>query len=172
MLSFCYCFLSHYILFTHTQQNKNTHAHYQQVTYAIIVLRLGIVSTFLTPLEDHQCVSQSLFNAARSHVIFTAMAWFMILFGYVLPFSIALLLLTRNGYSPSIDGGDGGDHQGQFGGGVITLGTSNGAPLGTVDAMKRIEYEDLSEEHPRECCVSFFLFLSNSLLSYNFEEMK
>lgn len=90
------------------------------------------------------------------------MAWFMIIFGYVIPFSIALYLLTRNGYSPSIDGGDGsvggGDHQGQFGGGVITLGTSNGAPLGTVDAMKRIEYEDLSEDHPSECCVSSSLF--------------
>lgn len=124
--------------------------------YAIIVLRLGIKSTFFTPLEEHEsnCVTRSLYNAAKAHVLFTSIAWFLIIFGYIIPFVIAFVLLTRNGYFPE-SGGTAFDHggTGQFGG-VITLSTTNGAPLGTVDAMKTIKNEDLSEEHPRECCVS------------------
>jgi hypothetical protein len=122
------------------------------LTYAMLVLRLGISSIFLN--EGSQCpyTAKKLFNTTRIFVSITIAAWLLVLFGYLIPFCIVAILLTRNGYSPALEQNQGSNRQ-NFG--VFPLSNvHNGAPPSCIDRMKSLSVEEFREDFPRECCVS------------------
>jgi hypothetical protein len=142
------------------------------LTYAMLVLRLGISSIFLS--EGSQCpnTAKKLFNTTRIFVSITIAAWLLVLFGYLIPFCIVAILLTRNGYSPAVEQNQGSTRQNY---GVFPLShVHNGAPPSCIDRMKSLTVEEFREDFPRECCVSqvtfepkeslfiFFLHLTSS----------
>jgi len=123
------------------------------LTYAMLVLRLGITSIFLN--EGSQCphTAKKLFNTTRVFVSISIAAWLLVLFGYLIPFCIVAILLTRNGYSPASEQSQGSTSRQNFG--VFPLShVSNGAPPRCIDRMKSLSVEEFREDFPRECCVS------------------
>lgn len=122
------------------------------LTYAMLVLRLGITSIFLS--EGSQCphTAKKLFNTTRIFVSITIAAWLLVLFGYLIPFCIVAILLTRNGYSPAVEQNQGSTRQNY---GVFPLShVHNGAPPSCIDRMKSLTVEEFRDDFPRECCVS------------------
>jgi hypothetical protein len=130
------------------------------LTYAMLVLRLGITSIFLQ--EGSQCryTATKLFNTTRIFVSISIAAWLLVLFGYLIPFCIVAMLLTHNGYSPASEQNQGSRHN--FG--VFPLSNVNtGAPPICIDRMKTLSIEDFRDNFPRECCVSQV----NAILQYH-----
>ena len=122
------------------------------LTYAMLVLRVGVFSVFLT--KESQCpqTATKLFNTTKVFVSISIAAWLLVLFGYLIPFCIVAILLTRNGYSPEIE-----LRQGSRQNIVVPLSNANnGAPPGCTDMLKVVTLEDLeqNENFPNECCVS------------------
>lgn len=118
----------------------------------MIVLRIGIASVFLTHESSCPKTATTLFNTTRVFVTISVIAWLLILFGYLIPFCIVAIMLTRNGYSP---GGEDNQQGLNFG---VFPDTTNGAPSNCIRLLKTICSKDLGEEHPKECCVSSPLF--------------
>lgn len=132
------------------------------LTYAMLVLRLGISSIFLS--EGSQCpyTAKKLFNTTRIYVSITISAWLLVLFGYLIPFCIVAILLTRNGYSPAMEQQDQGASQ-NFG--VFPLTHANsGAPPGCIERMKTLSVEDFRDDFPKECCICMSEFVSNEII--------
>ena len=117
----------------------------------MVVLRLGIKSVF--PSSNSTCsqTAPELYQTAAVFISLSIGAWCTILFGYIIPFICVIIVLTRNGYSPTNDVGGWGS--------VFSTG-STGAPEGTIDLLKEVSLEDITET---ECCVSFSHFCSSKL---------
>lgn len=136
------------------------------LTYAMLVLRLGVQSVFMT--EESLCphTAKKLFNTTKVFVSISIAAWLLVLFGYLLPFCLVAILLTRNGFSPETE-----LNQGAGQNIVVPLSNRNsGAPPGCIDKLKAVTLEDFDENFPNECCVSLkivyiiswkFMFLTN-----------
>jgi len=124
------------------------------LTYAMLVLRIGIINAFQD--KDNQCrfTATALYNTTKVFVSISLSAWLLVLFGYFLPFCIVTLLLTRNGYSPAAEIYE----QRNFG--VFPLSSSSGAPPGCIERLKVIAFEELAEEYPTECCICMGEFCS------------
>lgn len=121
----------------------------------MIVLRIGVTSVFLT--RDSTCpeTADNLFKTTRVFVTISVIAWLLILFGYLIPFCVVAILLTRNGYSPANEDDDHGPNFGVF----PLPNTNNGAPPHCITLLKTVRLEDFGEDYPRECCVSLSLCL-------------
>jgi len=120
------------------------------LTYAMLVLRLGVQSVFMT--EESLCphTAKKLFNTTKVFVSISIAAWLLVLFGYLLPFCLVAILLTRNGFSPETE-----LNQGTGQNIVVPLPNRNsGAPPGCIDMLKAVTLEDFGENFPNECCVS------------------
>jgi len=118
----------------------------------MLVLRIGINSIFLHEGSECPHTATKLFNTTRVFVVMSVAAWFLILFGYLIPFCIVAVMLTRNGYSPAAEFNQHGPNFGVF----PLSNTTNCAPPGCIDRLKILRLEDFDEEYPRECCVSGF----------------
>jgi hypothetical protein len=71
--------------------------------YALLVLRKGIVSVYFNSgLDRASCRSTTsyLLKATTAYVSLSVAAWSVIIFGYLVPFCIAAVTLTLNGYQP------------------------------------------------------------------------
>jgi hypothetical protein len=101
--------------------------------YALLVIRLGIRSVFLT--DDTTCddTAPELFKASLAFVSLSIAAWATIFCGYLLPFFVVAAMLTYNGYPAAY--------------------TMSGAPPGCVDLLTVISIEDFPADYPRECCI-------------------
>jgi hypothetical protein len=122
------------------------------LTYAMLVLRVGVFSVFLTAESQCPQTATKLFNTTRVFVSISIAAWLLVLFGYLIPFCVVAILLTRNGYSPETE-----LNQGSRQNIVVPLSNaSNGAPPGCIDKLKAVTLEDFGENEnfPNECCVS------------------
>jgi Ring finger domain len=120
--------------------------------YALMVLRLGILSTYLVG-DDTTCqhTAPELFNASVGFVSLSIAAWTTIVCGYLLPFCVVAALLTHNGYHPSssiAEDEDGPTHP------VFPAAYSTtGAPPGCVDRLRVLRMDDFPANYPRECCI-------------------
>ena len=131
------------------------------LTYAMLVLRLGVQSAFIT--EGSLCpeTAKKLFNTTKVFVSISIAAWLLVLFGYLLPFCLVAILLTRNGFSPETE-----LNQGAGQNIVVPLSNRNScAPPGCIDKLKVVTLEDFDESFPNECCVSL---KSYAIISWNF----
>lgn len=131
------------------------------ITYALLVLRMGVLNIFSS--EDSECphTAKKLFNTTRVFVCMTMAAWFVVLFGYFIPFTIVAYQLTRNGYSPAAELNE--DERQRFG--VFPLPNRNRAPSNCIEKLHTIEFSDFREDFPRECCVRRIYLLELDLLS-------
>ena len=127
----------------------------------MLVLRLGVQSVFMT--EGSMCpqTAKKLFNTTKVFVSISIAAWLLVLFGYLLPFCLVAILLTRNGFSPETE-----LNQGAGQNIVVPLSNRNScAPPGCIDKLKAVTLEDFDESFPNECCVSL---KSYEIISWNF----
>ena len=116
------------------------------LTYAMLVLRLGVESVFLE--EDTTCrrTAPELFQSSAAFISLSIAAWSTLVLGYLLPFCFVATLLTLNGYTPS------SDHQ--RGGAPFTVfPTAMGAPPGCIDELRVVTLEEFPADYPRECCI-------------------
>jgi len=123
------------------------------LVYAILVLRLGVISVFVNR-EETACrdTAAELFNASTAFVSFSIAAWATIIFGYVLPLFVVAALLTYNGYNPassSLDAENGATNP------VFPAAYSrNGAPPACIELMETVTMDgNQSSDLPRECCI-------------------
>ena len=114
----------------------------------MIVPEIGISSVFLTRESTCPQTATNLFNTTRVFVTISpgVTAWLLIRFGYLIPFYIIAILLTRNGYSPATE-----DNQHGHNFGVFPLpDTNNGAPPNCITILKTaVRLEDFGEDYPR-----------------------
>ncbi|GFH47192.1 E3 ubiquitin-protein ligase RNF128 [Chaetoceros tenuissimus] len=119
------------------------------ITYALLVLRMGVLNIFSSGDSECPHTAKKLFNTTRVFVCMTMAAWFVVLFGYLIPFTIVAFQLTRNGYSPATELND--DERQRFG--VFPLPNRNRAPSNCIEKLHTIEFSDFREDFPRECCI-------------------
>uniref|UniRef100_A0A7S3Q2V0 RING-type domain-containing protein n=1 Tax=Chaetoceros debilis TaxID=122233 RepID=A0A7S3Q2V0_9STRA len=130
------------------------------ITYAMLVLRLGIRVIFLSEGGCRHTATK-LFNTTRVYVIMSVCAWMLILFGYFIPFCAVAIVLTRNGYSPAVDGdAHSADTHNRFG---VFPGV-NSAPPGCIDRLKVLKLDDFLSEYPRECCICMTDFTTSDII--------
>lgn len=111
------------------------------VAYAMLVLRLGLTSVFLSPESQCRRTAPQLYQTATVFVSLTLGAWSVVLFGYVIPFICVIIILTRNGYVSTSD---------MVAWGNVFPNGSRGAPEGTIDLLKVISMDEAPEA---ECCI-------------------
>ena len=109
----------------------------------MLVLRMGISSVFLTRESTCPQTATNLFNTTRVFVTMSVTAWLLILFGYLIPFCIVAMLLTRNGYSPATEDNQHGPNFGVF----PLPDTNNGAPPNCITLLKTVRLEDFGEDY-------------------------
>jgi len=68
------------------------------------------------------------------------------------------MLLTRNGYSPTLEGDQNGSNFGVF------PGSNNGAPPGCIDRLKEVKLDEFQPYYPKECCICMTDFVSNDVI--------
>lgn len=144
--------------------------------YAMLVLRVGILSVFV---YEQTCSSTApeLFYASAVFIMFSLVAWALIVLGYLIPFCFVALILTQNGYFPN---GDLASSRGVMGGRRARIGTgrigdivgeafpntgSNPAPPGCTDRLRVVLLNEFPEAYQKECCVSDVSFSSLSCSS-------
>jgi len=106
-------------------------------------------SVFFSPDSTCPRTAPELYQTAAVFISLSLGVWFTILFGYVLPFICVIVILTRNGYAPTSDMPAWGN---------VFPSSNRGAPDGTIDLLKVIQYEESNET---ECCVSWLLVQFN-----------
>ena len=111
--------------------------------YALLVLRLGIKSVFLS--HDSTCPSSApdLFRASAVFVSLSLAAWSTIVLGYLVPFCFVATLLTWNGYTPASDA-----HREPRIIGPAAY-SREGAPPGTIDLLRPVHMA----MPDTECCI-------------------
>lgn len=130
------------------------------LTYAMLVLRMGINNTFLDQGSTCPLTSKKLFNTTRVFVSISLSAWLFILLGYLIPFCVVAVLLTINGYSPAAELNPNAPNFG-----VFPIGNSgSAAPAGCIDRMKHIKLEDFPGDYPTECCICLTEFKPNEII--------
>jgi len=126
------------------------------VAFAVYVFQLGVSSTFVFPIEKPKCPSAAagLFITTRVFVCITLAGFTTVIFGCFIPFIIVTFLLTRNGYSPSIDDRNGGIFE-QYG---VFPSRQRGAPADFINRLRTVEFADFLESYERECCICIAAF--------------
>ena len=127
-----------------------------QLTYAMTVLRLGVNAVLRTPAGS-QCphTATELYRSTRVFVLVSLATWVVIIVGYLIPFFVVAILLTRNGYSPTTDRNSiDGDRNFS----VFPLSTygRNPAPPDCIERLKVVTFDELRPQDPKECCVSHY----------------
>ena len=121
------------------------------LTYALLVLRVGIHSVYVDKGVTCKRTAPELFQSSTAFVSLSIAAWSTIVLGYLVPFCCVATLLTWNGYSPSAD------TQPNGGGTAVPFATvfpsSSGAPPGCVDQLRIVMLEDFPDDFPMECCI-------------------
>eukprot|EP00980_Cylindrotheca_fusiformis_P018491 scaffold6124_cov122-Cylindrotheca_fusiformis.AAC.10 len=115
------------------------------LTYALLVLRLGVDSIVWQEQSTCRDSAPELFQASAAFVYLSSAAWSTILFGYLIPFCSVAIILTWNGYSPS------GDSQSQTH--YTVFPTAMSAPPGCVDQLRVVQLEEFPPYYPVECCI-------------------
>ena len=128
------------------------------LTYALLVLRLGIRSVFFE--DDSTCheTAPELYQPSAVFIILSISAWSIVVLGYLVPFCFVAMLLTWNGYTPASDRELANDTAGVAAmgpfGGVFPAAYSNaGAPPGCMDQLRVVLLEEFPEDYPQECCI-------------------
>jgi hypothetical protein len=132
----------------------------------MMVLRIGVSSVFLNRSSTCAQTAASLFKTTRVYVSISLAAWLLILFGYLIPFCVVAIMLTRNGYSPGAEH----DQRNQNFGVFPLPNSNNGAPSNCITLLKTLRLEELREDHPRECCVSELVFFYLEILLYSYSK--
>lgn len=136
------------------------------MAYIIYAFHLGLVSAYIfaSSPSPPTCPSTAhgLFISARVFVCLTLAGSVTLVFGCFLPFLAVTYLLTRNGYSPTLEDRNGGIFEAY---GVFpSIMAGRGAPEGCVDRMKRVELEDFGEGYPTECCICMAEFTNEDVI--------
>lgn len=115
----------------------------------MLVLRIGINSTFLDQGSSCPLTSKRLFITTRVFVSISLSAWLFILMGYLIPFCVVAILLTINGYSPAAELNPNAPNFGVF----PISHSSCAAPSNCIDRMKHVNLDDFPRHYPTECCI-------------------
>jgi hypothetical protein len=118
------------------------------LTYALLVLRLGILSVLLDRDATCRQTAPELFRSSTAFVSLSIAAWSTIVLGYLVPFCVVATLLTWNGYTPSSDA-----HPHGAPNPFSVFPSTMGAPPGCVDQLRIVMLEDFPAEYPMECCI-------------------
>jgi len=132
--------------------------YFTYLIYAMSVLRLGIISVFLTNGSTCPSTAPELFQASTIFVFLSIGAWSTIILGYLVPFCFVAIILTRNGYSPTSDFDVMGGRMQRPAAGVVpgvfpTTYMNSGAPPECVDQLSVVSLEDFPEHYPKDCCI-------------------
>lgn len=119
------------------------------LTYALLVLWMGIAIIFLHDGTTCPATAPELFQSAKFFVSLSIAAWTAIIFGYIVPFVVVATLLTLNGYTPSSDSNSEGNGSGPF----TVFPAVMGAPSHCIDAMPIVLLEEFPAHYPIECCI-------------------
>jgi hypothetical protein len=131
------------------------------LTYALLVLRLGINSVFLDADTTCKQSAPELFQSSAAFVSLTIAAWSTIVLGYLVPFCCVATLLTWNGYTPSLDAQPRGGGPNPF---TVFPSALSGAPPGCVDQLRIVLLEEFPDDYPIECCICMEDFVSNEVI--------
>ena len=111
--------------------------------YALLVLKMGVDSVFLSHGSTCPQTAPMLFKACTVFISLSVAAWSTIILGYLVPFCFVAALLTWNGYTPASDA----HHQEPR----TIIGPAaysrEGAPPGTIDLLRRLDTFE------GECCI-------------------
>eukprot|EP00592_Proboscia_alata_P021469 CAMPEP_0194422184 /NCGR_PEP_ID=MMETSP0176-20130528/21438_1 /TAXON_ID=216777 /ORGANISM="Proboscia alata, Strain PI-D3" /LENGTH=1157 /DNA_ID=CAMNT_0039230709 /DNA_START=144 /DNA_END=3617 /DNA_ORIENTATION=+ len=126
------------------------------LTYAMLVLRIGCESVY--QLRNRSCnhTAPELFRVSKFFVTLSVSAWASLIFGYLVPFGIVSIILTRNGYTPGgYDmnfAGGGGGHGGNI---FPTIGwnSKRAAPPECIDSLRVVLLEEFPENYTKVCCI-------------------
>jgi hypothetical protein len=129
------------------------------LTYALLVLRLGIHSVYLDNDVTCRRTAPELFQSSTAFVSLTIAAWSTIILGYLVPFCFVATLLTWNGYTPSADTPLNGTPSP-----FTVFPSSNGAPPGCVDQLRVVVLEDFPDDFPMECCICMEDFVGTDVI--------
>lgn len=130
------------------------------LTYALLVLRMGVNSVFLDSETTCPVTARELFQTSKAFVALSIAAWTTIILGYLVPFCVVATLLTRNGYTPASDSQRGDSTAGPF----TVLPSVIGAPPGCVDEMPVVMLEDFPAHYPMECCICMENFTGTDVI--------
>lgn len=129
------------------------------LTYALLVLRLGIQSVFVDDNATCRTTASALFQASVAFVSLSIAAWATIILGYLVPFCFVATLLTWNGYTPTSDSQrDGGT------GPFPVFPTAMAAPPGCVDQLGTVRFEDVPSDLSKECCICMEEFIETDTI--------
>lgn len=123
------------------------------LTYALLVLRLGVDSILWQDESACRNSAPELFQASAAFVYLSSAAWSTILFGYLVPFCFVAVILTWNGYTPSADN----QSQSRF----TVFPTAMSAPPGCVDQLRVVQLDEFPTHYPVECCICMEDFTSS-----------
>lgn len=126
--------------------------HVAYVIFALLVLRLGVKSTYFAP-DDSTCyqTAPEMYQSSRVFVYISIAVWCTILFGYIIPFCVVATLLTWNGYHPSADMMLNFSQGGTTG--VFPTAVNTGAPPNTIENFRSVAVQEFPSQYPRECCI-------------------
>lgn len=124
--------------------------------YAMLVLRLGIMSVFVRESTCYDTAPE-LFLASAVFVSLTLLAWTLIIVGYIIPYATVAVLLTRNGYFPNedLDAVDGveGNRRGRLIG-ILPNNLANPAPPECIEKLRVVMYGEVNDSfQKKECCI-------------------
>jgi len=126
------------------------------LTYALLVLRLGVNSILNEGSSTCKLTAPELFQASSAFVYLSSAAWSTILFGYLVPFCFVAIILTLNGYTPSSDS--------QSPNRFTVFPTAMGAPPGCVDRLQVLALDEFPAQYPVECCICMEDFTGNEVI--------
>lgn len=123
--------------------------------YAMLVLRLGIMSVFVIESTCYDTAPE-LFLASAVFVSLTLLAWTLIIAGYIIPYATVAVLLTRNGYFPNeeldaLDGAE-GNRRGRLIG-ILPNNLANSAPPECIEKLRVVMHDELNDSFQKECCI-------------------
>jgi hypothetical protein len=129
------------------------------LTYALLVLRLGIQSVFVVDNSTCRTTAPELFQASVGFVSLSIAAWATIVLGYLVPFCFVATILTWNGYTPTSDSQRDGS-TGPF----PVFPTAMAAPPGCVDQLRTVRFDDLPSDVSKECCICMEDFIETDTI--------
>jgi hypothetical protein len=132
------------------------------LTYALLVLRLGIRSVYVRNGGMCRHTAPELFQSSAAFVTLSIAAWSTIVLGYLVPFCFVATLLTWNGYTPASDA----DRQGRMMGGGFggVFPSTSGAPPECIDQMRVVLLDEFRNDFPRECCICIGDFVAGDVI--------
>jgi hypothetical protein len=131
--------------------------------YALLVLRLGIQSVFMTDDSTCRTTASELYQSSAAFVSLSIAAWSTIVLGYLVPFCFVATLLTWNGYTPYADANREEAAPG-FGGVFPAAYGTSGAPPGCVDQLRTVLLEEFPDDYPHEWCICMGEFVTGEVI--------